>query len=106
MSEVNINLCHEVLSEIQRLEVKESGIQSIQNNKIFVEAYNQHNGLQRTMLTTLLFKILMSGSFEVPAQIRIALNSANDTISWLDDIKLVILPFIKVNEDNFFPTIQ
>ena len=106
MSDINLNLCQEVLTEAKKLEIKESGIQAIQNNKIFIDAYNHHYGLQRTMLTTLLFKILMSASFDVPPQIRIALNSAGDTLSWLDDIKLVILPFIKVNEDAFFPTVQ
>lgn len=102
MSDADINLCFEILNEVKKLEIKESGIQTIQNNKIFIEAYNQHYGLQRTMLTTLFFKILMSASFNVPPQIRIALNSANTTLSWLEDIKLVILPFIAVNQDLFF----
>lgn len=63
---------------------------------------NQGMAFQRAAMTTLLFRILLSGSFQPPAQIRIALNSANDHISWLDDIKLTIIPFIVQNQDAYF----
>lgn len=101
MSEINLNICQEILNEVKRLGLDESKISIIQNNPIFIDAFDKHYGLQRTMLTTLLFKILLSGNFNVPGNIRLALNSANDILSWLDDIKLTILPFIKENQDNF-----
>lgn len=99
----NLNLCEEVLKEAQRLCLKQTGLNAIQSNPTFIEAFDKNIGFQRSMLTTMLFKILVSANFQPPAQIRIALNSANDTNSWLDDIKIVILPFIKANEDNYFP---
>lgn len=99
----NLNLCEEVLKEAQRLCIKQAGLESIKTNQTFIDAYDKNIGFQRSMLTTMLFKILVSGSFQPPAQIRIALNSANDSNSWLDDVKIVILPFIVANQDSFFP---
>lgn len=98
--EITYNVCEELVNEMKKLGCSENTINSIKNNDIFKEAYDKHYGLQRVMITTLLFKILMSGDFKVPANIRLLLNSANDTISWLDDIKLAIIPFIKENEDK------
>ena len=99
----NVNLCEEILKEAQRLGLKQSGLETIQTNQTFIDAYNQGMAFQRAAMTTLLFRILLSGSFQPPAQIRIALNSASDSNSWLDDIKIVILPFIVANQDSFFP---
>ena len=98
----NVNLCEEILKEAQRLGLKQSGLEAIQTNQTFIDAYDKHMAFQRAALTTLLFRVLLSSSFQPPAQIRIALNSANDHISWLDDIKIVILPFIVENQDAYF----
>ncbi len=98
----NVNLCEEILKEAQRLGLKQSGLEAIQTNQTFIDAYNQGMAFQRAAMTTLLFRILLSGSFQPPAQIRIALNSANDHISWLDDIKITIIPFIIQNQDAYF----
>lgn len=100
----NLNLCEEVIKEAQRLCLKQSGLDAIKTNQTFIEAYDKNIGFQRSMLTTVLFKILVSANFQPPAQIRIALNSASDSNSWLDDIKIVILPFIVANQDSFFPS--
>lgn len=99
----HLNLCEEVIKEAQRLSIKETGLNAIKTSQAFIEAYDKNPAFQRSMLTTLLFKILVSGTFQPPAQIRIALNSANDNNSWLDDVKIVILPFIAQNQDNYFP---
>lgn len=99
----NINFCEEVLKEAQRLGLKQTGLDAIKLNSVFVQAFDKNIGFQRSMLTTMLFKILVSGNFQPPPQIRIALNSANDNNSWLDDIKIVIIPFIVQNQDSYFP---
>lgn len=98
----NVNLCNEVIKEAQRLGLKQTALENIQTNQTFVEAYDKNMAFQRAALTTLLFRVLLSSTFQPPAQIRIALNSANDHISWLDDIKIVILPFIVENQDAYF----
>lgn len=99
----NINLCEEVIKEAQRLGIKQAGLDAIKSNETFIQTYDKNAGFQRSMLTTMLFRLLLSANFQPPAQIRIALNSANDNNSWLDDIKIVILPFVKANEDSYFP---
>jgi len=99
----NINFCSEVLKEAQRLGLNEAGLDVIRTNPLFVQAFDKNAGFQRSMLTTMLFRILLSSTFQPPAQVRIALNSANDNNSWLDDIKLVIIPFLVANQDSYFP---
>lgn len=98
----NINLCKEIIKEAQKLGLKQSSLEYIQTNQTFIDAYDKNMAFQRAALTTLLFRILISGNFQPPPQIRIALNSANDHISWLDDIKIVVIPFIVENQDNIF----
>lgn len=100
MSEPNFNVCDEILDELYRLGMDGTVIDKIKGHQVFIDAYDKHYKVQRTMLTTLFFKILMSGSVPPPAEIRLALNSGNDIISWLSDIKLVIIPFIKENLDK------
>lgn len=98
----NVNLCEEILKEARRLGLKQSGLEAIQTNQTFIDSYDQGMAFQRAAMTTLLFRVLLAGSFQPPAQIRIALNSANDSISWLDDVKIVILPFVVENQDSLF----
>lgn len=106
MENLNINFCQITIDEMTRLKFKESSIDRIKNNKYFISAYNKNYLLQRTVLSTIFFRILMYANVKVPVQIRLALNIASDSMEWLDDLKLVILPFLKENEDIFFPTIN
>lgn len=99
----DINFCEEIIKEAQKLGLKQTGLDAIKSNPLFIEAFDKNMGFQRSMLTTMLFRILISSNFQPPAQIRIALNSANDNYSWLDDIKIVIIPFIVQNQDSYFP---
>lgn len=101
-----VNLCDEIIKEAKRINLSESCIKVIETNEIYRNVYNKSPIVQRKLLTVLLFKILMSAKFIPPAEIRLSLNSANDLISWLTDIKLTILPFIKANEDHYFPNLS
>lgn len=106
MEDSNINLCQITIDEMIKLGFKESSINYIKNNKYYMSAYNSHYLLQKALLTTIFFRVLMYSNVKVPNQIRLALNIANDSLEWLDDLKLVILPFLKENEDIFFPVIN
>lgn len=99
----NINLCSEVLKTAQKLNLKQSGLDYLKNHKTFIEAFDKEDSFQKVMLTTLLYGLLVSSSFIPPSKIRIALNSGMTSLSWLDDIRLTVLPFIKENEDHYFP---
>lgn len=101
---MDINLCSIVVDEMRRMGFKEESIQKVTGNSNFAMAYDKVMNVQRTYLT-MLFHGLFMGSTKgsaVPKQIRVALNIANGSEAWLDDIKLVILPFLKENEEYFF----
>lgn len=102
MDFLQINLCEDIVRQMKSLEFKNDSISVITNDARFVEAYNKDSNLQKTILTMLFYNVLMSGPFNVPSQIRIALNIATSVEGWLEDIKLVILPWLKVNEETFF----
>lgn len=102
MENVEINLCTEITNEMVRLGFKESSVSSVKSKQQYIDAFNQQNPIQRTLLTMIFYNIFIEASFTVPSQIRLALNIANDVPSWVDDIKLVILPFLLENEAAFF----
>jgi len=102
MIDNNMNLCSIIISEMEKLNFKESSVNIIKEHKQFKDAFNKENSLQRTMLTMMFYGILVDSGHIVPSQIRLALNIAADINGWLDDIRLVILPFMKENEDKFF----
>ena len=98
-----LNLCEELIKEMMKLEFSEESIAYVRSQSGYTEAWNKDERTQKTMLTLTLFNILMQGESIVPSQIRLALNIASDVVAWLDDIKLVILPWLKANEEKFFP---
>lgn len=97
-----INLCDEVLEHMNKLEFNYNSVLDIQENPKFVSAYSQPPQVQRVMLISILYEILLRGDAIVPSEIRTSLNLSTCFLNWLDDIKLVILPFMKLNEDKFF----
>ncbi|EKD89637.1 MAG: hypothetical protein ACD_33C00023G0008 [uncultured bacterium] len=99
--ENNIDLIKEMNEELTRLEMSQVIINYIKSDKLYTDAYGKDYRIQKTLLTMLFYKVIMYSSIVVGKNIRLALNEANDVISWLDDIKLVILPFIKANETKF-----
>ena len=91
-----------MLGEMRKLAFKETSIGSVENAATFVMARKEPMVVQRTMLTMQLNRILILGPFVVPAQIRLSLSMATDCLGWTEDLKLVVLPFLKANEDHFF----
>lgn len=104
MVDVDINLCSIVVEEMRRMGFQELSVSKVTNDSNFNMAYDKNMNVQRTYLTMLFHSIFINSSKEsaVPKQIRMALNIANGSEAWLDDIKLVILPFLKENEEYFF----
>lgn len=105
MQVADLNLCEELLGEMRRLEFSSSSIDFIKGKQMFVDSYNKESMMQRNLLSVVLYKTMMYSNIMVPKEIRLALNMANDNIGWLDDIKLVILPYLKANENLFFPIV-
>ena len=97
-----IDLCQSFLNEMLKLEFKPSAFSVVETNHYFQRAKNELPHIQRTYLVLMLNNIFLSGPEVVPSNTRVALNMAHDHKSWLVDLKLVLLPFLKANQDSFF----
>lgn len=97
-----IDLCDIMLKEMRKLEFSERSIAIVENSPQFKQALGQPDNYQRTYLTVLINHIFTMGPWVVPAEIRLSLNIATDCYGWSDDLKLVLLPFLKANEESFF----
>lgn len=100
MSEQTLDLCEELNKQLQQLEFKPENIQRIQQLAHYQTAVGQVPLNQKTYLTLALSNVLLEGPAVVPSEIRLGLNMAVDVNDWLDDIKIIVLPFIKANEDK------
>ncbi len=100
---VELNLCDLLLDEMKKLEFNTICINYVKRSQIFIDAFHKESVMQRSLLSVLLYKIMMYSNINVPKEIRLALNMSNDSVGWLNDIKLVILPYLRENEEVFFP---
>lgn len=94
----NLNLCDELVKEMHKQNMSDESIAKVTEHRIFKDVYQTPPLHQRIYLTTLLYKILISNRTTPPQEIRVYLNSATSVLSWLEDIKLVVLPFIAASE--------
>lgn len=97
-----IDLCASLLTEMQKLEFSEQAMAKMKSNYYFVHAQREQGQSQRSFLTLALNSIFLDGPEVAPSNIRLALNVAHDTNGWLTDMKIVILPFLKANQEKFF----
>lgn len=102
--DIKLNLCEKVVKEMQKVGIKPENIARIQNNEFFKEAYDKPNSVQKAFLTHILHSILVDGPEIVPGSIRLALDTEQESLVWLEKVILTIIPFLKENEDKFFPT--
>ena len=102
MSETAIDLCQTLIAEMQRLEFRGQSIAQVQSSAHYQTSLAQQPLVQKTYLTLTLANLLNSGTDVVPSEIRLGLNMAGNITDWLTDIKLIVLPFLKANEDLLF----
>lgn len=102
MSETAIDLCQALTVEMQRMEFRPENIDRMHAINHYQTSCGQQPVIQKTYLTLALSNVLNSGTDVVPSEIRLGLNMAGNVADWLTDIKLIVLPFIKVNEDLLF----
>lgn len=99
----DFNLCAIFVEEMEKLQFLPSSIDRIRQDPQFIKAMDQDPSVQKMMLTLLINHIFIMGPFVVPFDIRLSLNLATDAQGWSDDLKIVLLPFLKANEEHFFP---
>lgn len=98
-----LDLCNEVIKKMQIMGFSQSQIQTFTQNENYQIAVGQTPKVQRVYLTLALSNILNKGPSVVPAQIRIGLNMALNEKDWVTDIGLIVLPFIKANDEVLLP---
>ena len=98
----NLDLCNVIVQQMQQLQFSAAAITKVQSCRHYQTAMGQPESVQKTYLTLTLAGILNSGNQVVPAEIRLGLNMSPLVSDWLTDIKLIVLPFIKANEDKLF----
>ena len=96
------NLCTILVDLLRSYQISENLIEKIKFSDQFIYSMDKPSPVQKSLLSSILFKLLMSGPTPAPREIRIALTISTDTLGWIDDLKLTILPFIKANEESFF----
>lgn len=102
VEENSLDLTQEITKEMQKLQFSEKSIAVIHNHKFYSLAQSQDLQQQRLTLAMLFYELLTEPDVPAPSQIRLALNIAVNPVAWIDDMRLVVLPFLKNNEDKFF----
>lgn len=97
-----LNLCQILIDEMKKLQFDQLSIAMIEDDLSFQTAQKEPDFVQRTMLTMMLNRVFTLGPYIVPSEIRLSLSMPTDCLGWSEDLKLVILPFLKANEDSFF----
>ena len=97
------DLCDVMLSEMKTLGFRDTSIHTIETSVEFIQARTESPLVQRMRLTLLINRIFSTGPYVVPYQIRLALSISTDTIGWAHDLRQTLLPFLKANEEHFFP---
>ena len=101
--ENNLNLVEEIVKEMQKLEFNPSSIEHFKNSEVYKFYYNQVENVQRVALSLYFYRMLVYSDVKLPNEVRMAINSSQDALQWLDDFRLVILPYLKIYEKEFFP---
>lgn len=101
--EENINLVEEIIKEMQKLEFSPSSIEYFKKSEVYMYYYDQVESVQRVALSLYFYRMLIYSNIKLPNEVRMAINSSQDALQWLDDFRLVILPYLKIYEKEFFP---
>ena len=96
-----INLANEIIESMKKMGFKESSVGVMLSNEEFLNCVDRQPSIQRAVLIHL-FYVLMLRVGGTPTDIRVALNIATDSVEWLTDIKLVVLPYLLENEKVVF----
>ena len=92
------NLTVEFLQAFKDLCSDHKYINLLENDSDVVLAYKMNNSIQqRTILSVVVYRLLLSTNRKIPNEVRLSLAAATNTIEWLDAVKLAIIPFLNLN---------
>lgn len=93
-----LDLCKELIFTMKDYEFQEKEIEKVTSNHLFIDALSKEPGLQKAILTLMLYRIVVYSKIEVTRNIKLALNATVGNLHWLDNIKLSVIPFIRDNK--------
>lgn len=95
-------VCDEIVKIMKVVGLEEACIDKVKNDLRFIEVIDQPNIVQRTAITMIIHNLFMNSDSIVPSKIRLALNIGNTVEAWLEDMRLVVIPYLAVNKAYFF----
>lgn len=101
-----LDLSSLITEAMTKVGISAASVDRFKQDPNYINSTGKHPNIQRTLLTVALYDLLISQPKPVPTNIRVALNAANDNLYWYEDMLTILLPFIQVNEDKFFPTVH
>lgn len=96
-----VNYADEILAEMKTQEVDPVVINFLKNNSRFQESYHKPPAVQRVMVVSAVYRLMLKLKVFLPKEVRLALNTDMDDRDWIMSMKLAIIPFIKVNSLTF-----
>ena len=102
MTVEQLDLNAEIVKEMKSLQFSQSSIDKFCAHRHYVTSLGQQPMVQKTYLTLALAHFLNSASFIAPSEIRLGLSMGTNPLDWLTDVKVIVLPFLKANEDQLF----
>ncbi len=98
-----VNFYDHILREMGLMGFRDSTINAVKNDQKLFSIKDESQSVQKVHFNIYFNRLFAYAPELPPSRIRMALNTTNTNDGWLDDMKLVILIFLKSNEDIFFP---
>ncbi len=98
MTNIAISLTDEVLKLMRKYEFSQPEIDRITSSDLYKEAATKDEDKQRALLKLLFFRVVAYSTAPLTRDVSLALNSTDNTVVWLDNFNLIIIPYIKNND--------
>lgn len=94
-TEVTISVCDEILKTMKRYEFTEEEITNFSTSALFIDSATKSPMMQKAMISLLFFRVITYAEVSPPQVVRLALAASDNLLEWLDNVKLIILPYIQ-----------
>lgn len=101
--QIQLSVCQAFVGIMLALNYKQESMSAIVNDRLFKAVLNDHPVKQRANLIVLLQRLFLSQEAQPPRNVTGCLAIAHDPAEWLNDMRLIVLPYIKANEETYFP---
>lgn len=100
--DLELNLPEEIARAMEIMGFKQESIMSFINSPEVQRCKILPATLQKAEITYYLNNLMLLSGIEIPDEVRTALTIAFKPVDWLGDLTVVVLPFIRQFEDDFY----